>query len=142
MDYKSKRWAAARRAALRRDRHQCRECSRYGLAVSASVVHHAWPAEDWPELAWTAWNLVSLCLACHNAMHDRDTGALTARGMALRRRVTPPSQGPSPRSLGGPGGRTVSDGGENGAGGCARGLSRARDAGVIDAPARRTGPKN
>lgn len=100
MDYKSKRWAAARRAALRRDRHQCRECRRYGLAVNASVVHHAWPAEDWPELAWTTWNLVSLCPACHNAMHDRDTGALTARGMALRRRVTPAPKGPSPPAQG------------------------------------------
>ena len=100
MDYKSKRWAAARRAALRRDRPQCRECSRYGLAVNASVVHHAWPAEDWPELAWTAWNLVSLCPACHNAMHDRDTGALTARGMALRRRVTPAPKWPSPHAQG------------------------------------------
>lgn len=100
MEYKSKRWVAARRAALRRDRHQCRECSRYGLAVNASVVHHAWPAEDWPELAWMPWNLVSLCPACHNAMHDRDTGALTARGMALRRRVTPAPKGPSPHAQG------------------------------------------
>lgn len=100
MDYKSKRWKAARRAALRRDRHKCRECSRYGLTVDASVVHHAWPAEDWPELAWTKWNLVSLCPACHNAMHDRVTGALTARGMALRRRVTPAPKGPSPHAQG------------------------------------------
>lgn len=117
MNYKTKRWAATRQRVLVRDRYQCRECSRYGLAVQASVVHHAYPAEDYPELAWTEWNLVSLCPACHNAMHDRDTGALTDKGKALRRRVTPPSPRPSPATTGRPAGRSISDGGENGGGG-------------------------
>lgn len=90
MDYKSRRWHRKRRAVLMRDRCQCRECRRYGLAVPASVVHHVWPAEDFPELAWEDWNLISLCAACHNAMHDRDSGELTQLGLSWRRRVAPP----------------------------------------------------
>lgn len=96
MDYKSQRWSAKRQSILVRDRFQCRECQRYGLAVNASVVHHAYPVEDFPELAWSDWNLISLCAGCHNAMHDRDTGALTDKGLAWRRRVSPPPP-PEPR---------------------------------------------
>lgn len=96
MDYKSKRWAAKRQRILSRDRYQCRECKRYGLVVDASVVHHAWPVDDFPEYAWCSWNMVSLCPGCHNAMHDRESGALTELGLAWRRRISPPPT----RSLG------------------------------------------
>ena len=89
MNYKSRRWRLKRQAILTRDRYQCRECRRFGLAVNATVVHHAYPAEDYPEFAWCDWNLVSLCGGCHNAMHDRETGALTELGRAWRRRVSP-----------------------------------------------------
>lgn len=90
MDYKSRRWAALRKSVLVRDRYQCRECRRFGLMANASVVHHAYPAEDYPEYAWSGWNLLSLCPGCHNAMHDRETGALTDKGLAWKRRVSPP----------------------------------------------------
>lgn len=91
MDYKSRRWLAKRKAILSRDRSQCRECRRFGIATEASVVHHVYPVEDFPEYGWEGWNLISLCAACHNAMHDRESGALTVRGLAWRRRVSPPS---------------------------------------------------
>ena len=52
MDYKSKRWRRKRMRILRRDGFRCRECGRYGLAVDATTVHHAWPAEDFPEFEW------------------------------------------------------------------------------------------
>lgn len=94
MDYKSRRWRKLREAVLARDGYRCRECGRYGLAVNATVVHHAYPAEDYPELEWCPWNLVSLCGRCHNAMHDRDSGALTDLGRSWRRRVAPPPSGP------------------------------------------------
>lgn len=93
MNYKGRRWAAKREVILRRDRYQCRECRRYGRFTDACVVHHAYPVEEFPEYAWSNWNLVSLCPACHNAMHDRATGALTERGLAWRRRVSPPPPG-------------------------------------------------
>ncbi len=94
MDYKSKRWARVRQRILRRDRHLCRECARFGRTTSANVVHHIWPAADHPEYRYADWNLVSLCAACHNAMHDRETDELTERGEALRRKVSPPPSGP------------------------------------------------
>lgn len=93
MDYKSKRWKIKRQAILTRDRFQCRECRRFGLMVNAAVVHHAYPTEEFPEFSWDDWNLVSLCVGCHNAMHDRDTGALTDLGLSWRRRVSPPHSG-------------------------------------------------
>ena len=93
MDYKSGRWKAKRAHVLKRDRFRCRECQRYGIAVDASVVQHAYPVEDYPEYAWSDWNLISLCSGCHNAMHDRETGALTAKGLSWMRRVSPPPSG-------------------------------------------------
>lgn len=92
MDYKGKRWRKVRERTLRRDRHLCRECARYGRTTSATVVHHSWPAVDYPEYQYSDWNLVSLCAACHNAMHDRDTDVLTELGERLRSRTPPPSR--------------------------------------------------
>lgn len=89
LDYKGRRWRRKRESILRRDRFRCRECGRYGLAVQATTVHHAWPADEFPEWSWEDWNLISLCSACHNAMHNRETGALTDLGLSWRRRVSP-----------------------------------------------------
>ena len=100
MDYKTRRWQKKRQSILARDRYQCRQCRRYGLAVPATVVHHAWPAEDYPEFAWEDWNLVSLCAGCHGAMHDRDSDALTELGLSWRRRVAPLLLPPAENPLG------------------------------------------
>ena len=89
-DYKSKRWLAARGRALRRDGYMCRECRRYGRRVEATHVHHVWPAEDYPEFAWCGWNHLSLCLKCHDAMHDRASGRLTAAGQRWKNCTPPP----------------------------------------------------
>lgn len=91
MDYKSRRWKILRASILRRDAYQCRECRRYGKAVQADTVHHVYPAQPYPQWAWAPWNLLSLCFACHNAMHDRDGELLTDKGLAWCRRVSPPS---------------------------------------------------
>lgn len=84
------RWEKLRARAFRRDGYMCRECARYGRHVPAERAHHAWPVEDWPEFEWALWNLVSLCLSCHDAMHDRHSRQLTALGEAWRRRTKPP----------------------------------------------------
>lgn len=94
VDYKSRHWRDTRNRILRRDKHQCQSCRRYGRAVNASIVHHVFPVSDYPDFAWASWNLVSLCPACHNAMHVRDTDALTDAGFAWCRRVSPPSHLP------------------------------------------------
>ena len=69
---------------------RCREARRYGRNVEASVVHHIWPAEDWPEYAWADWNLLSLSAEAHRAMHN-DDGSLSALGESWRRRTIPPT---------------------------------------------------
>lgn len=88
---KNKRWRHLRQMILRRDGGYCREASRYGKRIPATVVHHIWPAEDYPEWAYSPWNLISLSVAAHDAMHDRDSRRLTALGLAWQNRTPPPS---------------------------------------------------
>ena len=90
---KNKRWRNLRKLALRRDRGFCREAARYGRRVPATVVHHIWPAEDYPEYAYCLWNLVSLSTSAHDAMHDRDTRKLTALGLSWKNRPPAPLNG-------------------------------------------------
>ena len=86
----NKRWRHLRLLALRRDGFLCQDAIRYGRSVPADVVHHIWPAEDYPEYAYCLWNLISLSSAAHNEMHERDSRKLTPKGEALRRKTTPP----------------------------------------------------
>ena len=87
--YKTKRWERKRAAVLRRDEYLCQESKRYGKTVQANTVHHIYPVEQYPELAYTDWNLISLSEANHNKMHDRMTGEITELGKQWqeRRRV-------------------------------------------------------
>ena len=89
-DYKSPRWLRARERALRRCGYECQESKRYGLKRPATVVHHVWPVEQWPEFAWCEWNHLPLTAEAHDQMHDRTTGKLTPLGESWRRRVSPP----------------------------------------------------
>lgn len=86
MNYKTKRWQKKREAILTRDKYLCQESKRYGRHVQATTVHHIYPVEYYPEVAFASWNLISLCAAEHNAMHDRDTHELTSKGLELQRR--------------------------------------------------------
>lgn len=85
--YKSRRWERKRGVILRRDNYECRECRRYGRTTQANTVHHVHPLEQRPDLALDDRNLISLCETCHNAMHDRHTGELTALGRQWAERV-------------------------------------------------------
>ena len=87
----NKRWQHLRKLALKRDKYRCQEAARYGIAVGAEVVHHIWPAEDFPEYAYCLWNLVSLSVAAHDRMHDRVTRQLTTLGERWRRKTIPPT---------------------------------------------------
>lgn len=91
MDYRTTRWERMRERVLRKNRYLCRECQRYGRRIQANTAHHAWPASKYPEYAWSEWNLVPLCSACHNAMHDRITNELTELGEYWRRKIRPPA---------------------------------------------------
>lgn len=85
--YKSKTWETVRGSVLRRDGYICQRCKRYGRMRGAAHVHHINPLEFYPELATARWNLISLCMKCHNELHDRDTHELTAEGEKLRRKT-------------------------------------------------------
>lgn len=78
--YNSKRWKRKRKLILRRDGYKCQEAKLYGQHEEATTVHHIYPLEDYPELAYTDWNLISVSGSRHDAFHDRATGKLTDRG--------------------------------------------------------------
>lgn len=81
--YDTPRWKKIRESVLRRDGYICKVSSRYGRKVEATHVHHIFPRDEYPEFQWCKWNLISVCLAAHNALHDRNTDALTNEGKDL-----------------------------------------------------------
>lgn len=87
--YKCKRWRDLAARAMRRDGYKCQLSARYGRSVEAEMVHHIYPVDQYPEYGYCLWNLISLSNAEHNKLHDRDTGELTAAGVALMRRTKP-----------------------------------------------------
>ena len=87
--YKTPRWRRMREKILRRDGYMSVEARRYGKAVPANTVHHVRPAEDFPELAWAPWNLISITTEEHALMHNAD-GSLTELGRAWVKRTHPP----------------------------------------------------
>lgn len=70
MEYQSRRWQKKSEHIKRRDGYQCQLCKRYGKLTPAKIVHHIKPAEEYPELIWEDSNLISLCVACHNKIHE------------------------------------------------------------------------
>lgn len=88
-DYKSKKWVSTAKKIMMRDGYLCRLSRRYGKIRAAEVVHHIYPADEFPEFAYEPWNLISLSRYEHNKLHDRNTGKLTTYGMLLQRRTKP-----------------------------------------------------
>lgn len=89
MDYTTKEWKTKRNKILRRDRYIDKLAARYGKTIEAEIVHHIYPAEDYPEYAWEDWNLISVSRVTHNKLHDRTTDKLTKMGRELMERTTP-----------------------------------------------------
>lgn len=87
MDYQSKRWKSLRVKILKRDKYMCQYFKRYGKRIDATMVHHVFPAEDYPQWAYKEWNLISLSNKAHEKMHNRDTHELTAEGLELQNRL-------------------------------------------------------
>lgn len=85
--YFTAKWQRLRRRILKRDGYMCQLSKRYGIIKKAEVVHHCFPLEEYPEYAFEPWNLISLSLSRHNALHDRNTNALTEEGRQLLVRV-------------------------------------------------------
>jgi len=87
MNYKDKRWLRKREYILKRDGYNCQESKRYGKRVTATMVHHIYPADLYPELRYVDWNLISFSDNKHNGMHDRVTGEITELGKEWQERV-------------------------------------------------------
>lgn len=85
--YSSPRWQSLRKAILRRDGYMDKVVWRYGKRREATIVHHIFPREEFPEFAWAPWNLISISMATHNRLHDRESDELTEEGAALLRRT-------------------------------------------------------
>ena len=88
-NYYGTKWKKKRKHILRLDEYVDRIEKRYGRTVDAKVVHHIYPAEEYPEYAWRDWNLISVSQATHNKLEDRSTGTLTELGLALQRKTKP-----------------------------------------------------
>src|SRR5690625_1976840 len=81
------RWQRRRSIRLRKDGYLCMECRRYGRTTQATTVHHIFPIETNWELRNNINNLVSLCNKCHEAMHNRQTGEVTEKGIEWQNRI-------------------------------------------------------
>lgn len=84
--YKSTTWKSKRQFILKRDDYICQESKRYGRIVPANHVHHIYPVENYPELRFINWNLISLSQIEHNRMHDRVTNEITGKGIYWQRK--------------------------------------------------------
>lgn len=72
--YNSGKWKRKRAAILRRDGYLCQNCKRFGRTRPAQTVHHIKHLDEYPELALTDSNLISLCNPCHNEAHPEKGG--------------------------------------------------------------------
>ena len=82
----SRRWRKKREHILRRDNYECQLSKRMGKHVPAEVVHHIFPRSEYPQYALCDWNLISLTLTQHRALHT-DNNGLTEQGKQLLRRT-------------------------------------------------------
>lgn len=88
-NYGSYRWKKKRQHILRIDNYKDVIASRYGRSQDATIVHHIYPAEQYPEYAWCDWNLISVSIGTHNKLENRKTGELTELGKKLMMRTEP-----------------------------------------------------
>ena len=75
-------WKELRQDVLEFFHYECQECLKKGNYTRADCVHHVNEVIQHPELALSRWyispitgekepNLVPLCNACHNKVHDK-----------------------------------------------------------------------
>lgn len=82
--YTGPKWyKGTREAVLERDNYECQLCKREGKVTTDSIkqhgikkkptlnVHHIMELEYYPEHAYDMENLITVCIACHNKIHNR-----------------------------------------------------------------------
>ena len=85
--YSSEKWKRKRQAILRRDGYIDQVQKRFGKTIEATIVHHVFPLDEYPEYRLADWNLISVSMGTHNRLHDRITDELTEDGVELLRRI-------------------------------------------------------
>ena len=88
-EYSGSKWKNKRIHVLRLDGYKDRVAAMYGRTMEATIVHHIYPAEAYPEYAWCDWNLISVSMATHNKLENRTTKELTKLGRELMERTIP-----------------------------------------------------
>lgn len=89
MDYSSAKWKKKRASILRLDGYKDVVAGWYGRTAEAQMVHHIYPAEDYPEYQWADWNLISVSYSTHKKLENHMTGGLTEMGRQLMRTTVP-----------------------------------------------------
>lgn len=88
-NYYGTKWKKKRKKILRMDGYRCRVSGMYGRSEEAKVVHHIYPADEYPQWAWKDWNLISVSMATHNKLENRKTRELTEEGLMLQKIIKP-----------------------------------------------------
>ena len=88
-DYHGYRWKKKQKRILELDKGKDRVAAMFGRTEEATIVHHIYPAEEYPEWAWCDWNLISVSLGTHNKLENRKTGELTELGKMLQNIIRP-----------------------------------------------------
>lgn len=84
--YRSTKWIKKRERIMRKYSYECQESKRFGIRVAAEMVHHIYPKEIYPELAFIDWNLLPLTNTKHNTFHDRENNEIIGRGLYWQRK--------------------------------------------------------
>ncbi|MFM1525259.1 MULTISPECIES: HNH endonuclease [Helcococcus] len=84
--YKSVAWRNLRKLVLQRDNFLCQQSKRFGKTRPAEMVHHIFPADEYPHLFYNINNLISLSNIEHNKLHDRESKKMTDEGKKLQQR--------------------------------------------------------
>ncbi|MFB4471814.1 HNH endonuclease [Oceanobacillus caeni] len=81
--YRSSEWDKLRQHVIDRDNGECQECKRRGKVTLDSIkqdgmkkkpqlnVHHIMEIEYFPEWALEPDNLITVCISCHNRIHNK-----------------------------------------------------------------------
>lgn len=86
--YRKPAWRKCRMIALERDNHLCQHClEKHDIFTPADVVHHIVYVETDFTLALQLDNLISLCHACHNKVHEEDEKRFGNTKKAKRQRM-------------------------------------------------------
>lgn len=81
--YNTKAWRDLRESVMRKAGYMDELELREGRHVPATMVHHIFPRDKYPEYELSKWNLISISDQTHELLHNRATGDLSPLGWDL-----------------------------------------------------------